>query len=97
MSNKVYKFICVGIVCVALLLSIDRLYGGARVISSGNDGLSRSAIEYYIENTEEAVKQDELDAKVLNFGCHREIHVFQNGELVMRTGLNRRGQIYQID
>ena len=95
-KNKIYKYINIGLIVVVLLLWGNKIYTiGGRSTASGNDGLSKLAIEYYIEQTGGASKEG-LEASVKNFGCHKEIHVFKDGELVMRTSFSG-GQIYQID
>jgi len=38
---------------------------------------------------------DQVTAQVLDFGCHQEIHIYQEGILVLKVGYSY-GQVYRI-
>ena len=65
--------------------------------SSNNivDPRAEAALKYYAEKTGESIDSNTIQAIVENFGCHTEIHVYKNDELVMRTAYFN-GQIYEL-
>ncbi len=59
------------------------------------DPLAQIGVEYYLENYGEGVDPSEVRGVVENFGCHFEIHVYKNEELVMRA-VYFNGQVYEL-
>lgn len=52
--------------------------------------MRRAGLDYYREN----YGPEDVEAVVEDFGCHREIHVYRNGELVRRLHY-RNGEVYE--
>ena len=65
-------------------------------LESGDEkDLNEVAIEYYMENYGDGIERESIDAKLMNYGCHQEINVFKDGNLVMSlTYFN--GQMYEL-
>lgn len=70
--------------------------GGCCVGRSGTAALSAEdlqqiGLEYYAANYGDA----EVEAVVQDFGCHQEIHIYKDGELIKRIGY-ADGQVYEL-
>ncbi|MDW7650906.1 MAG: hypothetical protein SCK29_04480 [Bacillota bacterium] len=73
--------------------------GGGSCCGSGGGGATLSdtelrqiGLEYYVANYNDT----DVEAIVEDFGCHQEIHIYKDGELVKRIGYGN-GQVYEID
>jgi len=70
--------------------------GGCCGGSSGGAAVSQEEIrqiglEYYVSNYGDA----EVEAVVQDFGCHQEIHIYKDGQLIKRIGY-AYGQVYEL-
>jgi len=95
-KNGISKYVNIALILLILLFGFNKFTSGGSVLGAGNENLSKLALEYYLEKNSDQVGQEGLEAIVKNYGCHSEIHIFKNGELVMRTGYSG-GQVYEIN
>jgi hypothetical protein len=63
--------------------------GGAAAVST--DELRQIGLEYYVATYGDT----EVEAVVQDFGCHQEIHIYKEGQLIQRIGYGN-GQVYEI-
>lgn len=85
---------------IALIIAILFVGGRSFLLNRGVGGtpqntMSQLGLEYYMENYGEDLGSDGVEAVVKNFGCHSEIHIFKNGELLMRLSYFN-GKVYEI-
>ena len=74
------RYIAYLVAFIVLLIIFFRVYSTSAVI--GN--VEKNVISYYIENYDKNANPEELTARNINFGCHTELHVYENDELVSR-------------
>lgn len=65
--------------------------GGAAAAKLSTEELRLQALEYYVTTYNDA----DVEAEVQDFGCHQEIYIYKNGELIKRIGYGS-GQMYEI-
>jgi hypothetical protein len=63
--------------------------GGGAAVSS--EDLRQVGLEYYVANYNDT----EVEAKVEDFGCHQEVHIYKDGQLIKKLGYGN-GQAYEI-
>lgn len=90
------KYIYIVSIVIIIFLGINKFVfsGGAYGSSSGNN-LSKIGLEYYLEQNNEVDGEDKVEAIVQNFGCHQEIYIYREDQLVMKLGYSR-GKVYEI-
>lgn len=69
---------------------------GSGVVSM--EELRQIGLQYYVTSlggNASAEATENLDAVAENFGCHQEIYIYQDGQLVMRLGY-ASGRIYEM-
>ena len=86
MNNlRKYAFIIIaGLLIISLYVFFLR--------GSGTDTLSQKGLSYYSEKYEIT---ENTKAVVQNYGCHREIHIYEDNQLIMRLGYVF-GRVYEI-
>lgn len=62
---------------------------------SKTDPVIQEALVYYYDKVGDEVEKENVEAVKKNFGCHFEIHIYYEGELVMRLGYSG-GRVYEI-
>lgn len=62
---------------------------------SASDPVVEKALVYYYDKAGNDIDKEKVEAVRRNFGCHFEIHVYYDGEVVMRLGYSG-GQVYEI-
>lgn len=65
------------------------MMGGGAAVSE--EQLRRLGLEYYAARYGDAA----VEAQVRNFGCHQEIFILKDGQLVLRLAY-RRGELYEL-
>lgn len=60
-----------------------------------SNSLEDIGLDYYLEKYELSEDTEGIESKLQNFGCHQEIHIFRDGELVMRM-VYFNNQIYEL-
>ncbi|MBS4031094.1 MAG: hypothetical protein KGZ63_06720 [Clostridiales bacterium] len=63
--------------------------GGGAAVST--EELRQVGLEYYVANYNDT----EVEAKVEDFGCHQEVHIYKDGQLIKKIGYGN-GQVYEI-
>lgn len=69
--------------------------GSQQTEDSGLDFLGQMGLDYYIENYGDQVGTSGLRADVINYGCHIEIHIFQN-DTFLAALVYFNGEIFEI-
>lgn len=92
------KYLQIALILMIIAIGIIRFglprsNGGVGVVRNSSNQM---AIEYYIEKYGDGVDEQEVTAVTKNLGCHREIQVFRDGKIVMRS-VYSNGQIYEIE
>lgn len=83
------------IILIALLIFVGFNRFALPAQGGGNAKLGEIGLEYYVENYGTNGNIEGLESVVENYGCHKEIHIFKDGELVMRlTYFN--GNVYEL-
>lgn len=92
------KYLHIALIVLILLVGLNRFVFARSFSLSifGNNDLSQKALEYYMENYGEEIGDEEVEAKVQNFGCHKEIYIFKDNQLVMKLSF-ANGQMYEIE
>jgi len=71
---------------------------------SGNAATGESALSEeelrdigltFYRESEPTANLDQVEARVVDFGCHQEIHIYKGGVLILKVGYSN-GQAYQI-
>lgn len=65
--------------------------GGGASAALSTEELKQAGLAYYAQN----YGDDQVEAVVQDFGCHQEIHIYKEGQLVKRLGY-AGGQIYEF-
>jgi len=82
-------------VIIVILLIVIGIFSLTFLNSAGADSTEEKAILYYIENFETNADSNNLEAQLIDYGCHREIHIFENDEVVARFNY-RLGRFFKI-
>ncbi|MBT9171724.1 MAG: hypothetical protein DDT21_00092 [Syntrophomonadaceae bacterium] len=72
-----------------LVFNLFAHMGGGEAVSE--EQLRRLGLEYYAARYGNAA----VEAQVRNFGCHQEIFILKDGQLVLRLAY-RRGELYEL-
>ncbi|AKL95659.1 hypothetical protein CACET_c22130 [Clostridium aceticum] len=92
----IWKYGQLIIVALIIFVGMKFVFPGGNSIFGPNEGtLSAAALEYYVENYGEIEDSEEVKAVVRNFGCHREVHIYKDGELIMKM-IYANGQMQEI-
>ncbi|TCT16152.1 hypothetical protein EDC18_102168 [Natranaerovirga pectinivora] len=89
-DNKKRKFdignlIYVALIIVVLLFGMNRLGITQGFLAGTNtDTMRQLGLEYYMDHYGEQVGAEEPEAVIRNFGCHREIHIYEGDQLKIR-------------
>jgi len=83
------------IVLIALLLFIGGQKFIGPVLGTGDNKLSQIGMEYYSETYGAQLGTEGVESVVQNYGCHKEIHIFKDGKLVMRLSYFN-GKVYEL-
>ncbi|SES98872.1 hypothetical protein SAMN05660297_01110 [Natronincola peptidivorans] len=91
------KYIQIALIIGIILIASMRfgLLPRANVVNSTGNSLNQMAVEYYLDKYGQEAGAEEITTNTRNFGCHREIYVYRDGELVMRMGY-ANGRMYEI-
>lgn len=65
--------------------------GGGASAALSTEELKQAGLAYYAQK----YGDDQVEAVVQDFGCHQEIHIYKDGQLVKRLGY-AGGQIYEF-
>lgn len=65
--------------------------GGAGGASLSTEQLSQQGLEFYVAKYNDT----DVEAQVQDFGCHQEIHIYKNGQLVARISY-RGGEFAEL-
>jgi hypothetical protein len=68
--------------------------GGSGTAGLTTADLQQIGLDYYVQATGEE-NLDNVEARVEDFGCHQEIHIYKDGQLVMKVGY-ASGQAYEL-
>lgn len=94
MKNKMKKYLIIFTVIAFVLFGFGRMNALKNTSRTVEKTLSDIGIEYYMEKIGDQGLKD-IEAVVRNFGCHREIHIFRDGNLVMRLTYSN-GRVYEL-
>ncbi len=82
---------------IAIVLIVVVLFAGVsylrRPAPDGNELIQREALEYY-KTLNPGVTG--ISARYVNYGCHFEVDIMQNGERIARLGWSGPGNYYLI-
>ncbi|SCY45517.1 hypothetical protein [Alkaliphilus peptidifermentans] len=97
-ENKVWRYIGIAVIVLIFLVGINRFGFTGRTdgIRTGGNSLGDIALEYYFEKYPEQAENEDIEARVKNFGCHKEIHIYNEGTQVMRMSYFN-GQMYELE
>lgn len=70
------------------------LFRSATVNNGASVDITQAGLDYYMENYGQEVDPSLVEAKRVDLGCHFEIHIYEEDELVMRLGY--AGKIYEL-
>jgi len=97
-NNRFKTYISIALLVMIIFVGMNK-FGftkGTDVIKTGGGGLGDIALEYYFEKYPEQVENKDVEAVVQNFGCHKEIYIYKNGNRVMRMSYSN-GKIYELN
>lgn len=83
------------IVLIGLLLFVVIHRFALPALGQGRDELAEIGLQYYVENYGTSGNTEGLKSVVKDYGCHKEIHIYEKGELVMRLSYFN-GSIYEL-
>jgi hypothetical protein len=91
------NFVLVGLLLVVLFFGVQRmgLINGFSFTGVNGETLSQLGLEYYLENYGDQIEGKNPEAIVQNYGCHREIHIYDGDQLLMRLSYYN-GKVYEI-
>jgi len=91
---KATRILMLALVLVAVFFGVQYFRTALASPSGGNyDTIRREAVAFFQENNPQ---MQNLTAKVINYGCHFEIEILQNGTPVGRVGWAGPGSYYDI-
>lgn len=85
-ANK--QVIFLALVLIVAFIAFQQFRG-----SGANSQIQQEALDYFMARNPGLTG---LTARVINFGCHREIEIMQNGQAIARLGWLGPGNIYEI-
>ena len=88
-----WKYLNIVLIALLLFIGVQRFVGP--VIGTGTNKLSKIGLEYYTETYGAQLGTEGVESVVQNFGCHKEIHIFKDGVLVMRLSYFN-GKVYEL-
>lgn len=98
-KNKLYMVlmpVALLVIVVLFLLDPSRTQATNGTQSEpGRDPIIEQSLAYYFDQVGEDVDKENVEAVRKSFGCHFEIHIYDEGELVMQLGYSN-GQVYEI-
>lgn len=85
---NVTRFACILLIGVLIFMGLNRFVFSQRA-DAGTPGTSKNSItelglSYYIENYGDGVETEGVEAVLRNFGCHSEIHILDQGKVVLK-------------
>lgn len=104
--NKIVVYVFMTVVVVAGFFVVNKilssnntslpaiLFRSATVNNSPSEDITKEGLDYYMEKYGQGVDPNLVVAKRVDLGCHFEIHIFEEDELVMRLGY--AGKIYEL-
>ncbi|WP_069999990.1 hypothetical protein [Cellulosilyticum sp. I15G10I2] len=57
--------------------------------------LAQAGLDYYLEKSGDDPDSGDIESRIENFGCHSEVHIYKDGELVMRLAYFG-GQMFEL-
>ncbi len=88
-----WKYLNIALLAVLIIIGANRFI--FPMIGGGNDNLSQIGMAYYTENYAEKMGTEGVESRVQNLGCHKEIHIYKDGTLVMRLSYFN-GKVYEL-
>lgn len=87
------KYLNIVLIALLIFVGVNRFVLPA--LGTGNGNLSKIGLEYYVENYGTETGTEGIKSVVQNYGCHQEIHIFKDGELIMRLSYFN-GKVYEL-
>lgn len=97
-NRGIEKYLPIILIALILFVGLNRFVfsnSNQPPASAGGNTLEEMAVAYYVENYGEQGNIDELEATVQNFGCHREIYLYQDSQVVLRLAYSN-GEFFEI-
>jgi hypothetical protein len=100
-KRKFVKYISISLLIMIIYIGLNRFNFTKNAVdvdtpSTGETSLADTGLEYYFEKFPDQVGNKDVEAKVQNFGCHKEIYIFQENNRVMSL-VYSNGQIYELE
>jgi hypothetical protein len=104
--NKNIIYIFITVVIIAGLFGANKilstrntslpaiLFRSATTSNRSTENITEAGLDYYMEKYGQDVDPSLVEAKRVDLGCHFEIHIFEEGKLIMRLGY--AGKIYEL-
>lgn len=104
--NKIVVYVFIAVVVISGIFVVNKvlssnnkslpaiLFRSATVNNGASGDITKAGLDYYMENYGQDVDPSLVEAKRVDLGCHFEIHIFEEGKLVMRLGY--AGKIYEL-
>lgn len=100
MDNKkqgIWTYAQIFIIVIVIFIGVNK-FVFPRYLSPSNseaNPLGQIGLEYYLDKHGEQNNPEGVEAIVRNFGCHQEVHIYKENQLIMRlTYFN--GQMYEL-
>ncbi len=92
------RYVIIALILLITLIGINKFIftRGFDVFDISGSKPSKAALAYYFEKSGTSADAEEVSAMLRRFGCHQEIHVYKNDQLVMKATY-ANGQIYEIE
>ncbi len=92
------RYVIIALIVFIILIGINKFISirGFDVFGFVSKNPSQIALAYYFEKSGTPDDSEEVRAMLRRYGCHQEIHIYKNGQVVMKATY-ANGQIYEID
>jgi uncharacterized membrane protein YkgB len=93
-----YRSICIRLIALVAIIGISKFvfFSDMNIFEFVSNSPSKIALEYYFEKYGDRSGSEDVYAMKRRLGCHDEIHVYRDSQVVMRA-IYANGQIYEID
>lgn len=97
-KKNYFQYINIALVVIIIYMGLNKFsfIQNLGATLTGGNSLADSGLEYYFEKFPDQIGNEDVEAKVQNFGCHKEIYIIRDGSRVMRLSYSN-GKIYELN
>ncbi|MDF2548236.1 MAG: hypothetical protein K0R93_3134 [Anaerosolibacter sp.] len=92
-----YKKIGILLIVLVTIVGVGKfvLFSDTDIFAFATNEASQMALEYYLEKYSDPSNPDEAYAMKRRYGCHDEIHVYKDEQVVMKA-IFTNGKVYEV-